>query len=1121
MQPSVHIAKIIPPQVPQILPRPRLIKCLQQQEDKKLVLILGQAAQGKSTLAVSYVNASPTPSAWVNLGPEDTDAVTLFYLLGHALQRILPKADFSAALSYPAIAMGPREEGPLYRDWLEALLERVPGKVHIILDGLDRLTPGASAFRLLQALLTVLPPRCRLFILSREMPPVDIRKLAEHQEVFRLNNADLAFNLGETTKYFHTIRNFHLSPGLIKRIHSLTEGWIGGLVLFCDSLDWVPESQRERYVSQELAGKFIWNIFHYFGERIFSLVPREVQEFLIKTSILEVVEPDFIKEAMGLENPEAILEELVKRNLFVQPIYDKKKGFSYRYHPLFKEFLQGKFQTLMAREHQADSYYNVASLSERREDLEAAVRYYLKAQAYTEAALAIERAGLELVRLGKSAELAQWLAALPADMVRQNPWLLFYHYMTGRFQGAEEHLASLQKACTLFAEQAETQGLLLCMAYLLEASFSRGHKAIPSIHTLLAQAEELVESPAARSFPLERAILWCQMGFAHYLRSGNPRKGVWACQNAYLLAQDLGVIPLQFNALAYSLGCLAFLGEFHRAEEVIKEAQKLWDKCPHPELRAVYYLNLCNYLCLREDFTGAAGALGQAQEAAMQHGLTHLHHMVLLFDLVLKIYQGEFRAAAEVGASLAGLLFSAGNMFMYGSTMLYLGLGYYRQADYLKAREHCRRAREVLSSHEGRSDFYLFFVKVILSLAALHLGENEEVEQDLAEAHAHFQEIETHILLKESHLALALWKWRQGDAAKARAHLEAGLKIGQERGYYLNLLLNREDMLRVCALALELEATEVWEYASRCLSVCLADLAEPELARLARHRNREIADKAWEIRKVIHRANLPRLRFQTLGGFRFWRGEMLVDDKEWEGHQPQLLLKAIIGRGSKGVPKDVLMEDLWPEAPPDLTEKNFKVNLHRLRKVLEPAMDKTYGSSYVHLKANLISLDPELCHLDIDDFLSALRAAEREEEQGNAKQAISLYQRAAELYGGDFLAEELYHSWAEVKREELRGRYLELLHRLAKLYEAQGSLLKAIDCYKQVIRTDPLAEAACRNLMLLYARRGMRNAALRVYEECRHALQEVLSAEPEEATTAIYRKIQESPARSRTAGPGT
>jgi len=39
-----------PPRFPHILKRPRLLERLEQQRDKKLILILGQGAQGKSTL---------------------------------------------------------------------------------------------------------------------------------------------------------------------------------------------------------------------------------------------------------------------------------------------------------------------------------------------------------------------------------------------------------------------------------------------------------------------------------------------------------------------------------------------------------------------------------------------------------------------------------------------------------------------------------------------------------------------------------------------------------------------------------------------------------------------------------------------------------------------------------------------------------------------------------------------------------------------------------------------------------------------------------------------------------------------------------------------------------------
>jgi ATP/maltotriose-dependent transcriptional regulator MalT len=1112
MQPPIHISKIIPPQNPQILQRARLIKQLELHQDKKLILILGQAAQGKSTLAVSYVNTAAVPSAWVNLSPNDTEAVDLFYLLACSLQRVFSEKDFTSALSYPAVALGPREEAPLYRDWLFSLLDLATSPVQIILDGLDRLPAGAQAFRLLQVLLDILPPNLRLFILSREMPPMDIQKLAEREEVFRLTNADLAFTLGETTKYFQTIRKFHISPDLVQRIHRLTEGWIGGLVLFCDSLDWVPEGRRESYISQELAGKFIWNIFQYFGERILALLPREAQEFLIKSSILDIVEPDFVGAAMGLANAQEVLEELVKRNLFVQSIYDKKRGWSFRYHPLFKEFLQAKFQSLIAQEHQIESYYQAASLSERRKDLETAVRFYLKCRSYTKAVSALEKVGLELARLGKTAELGQWLSVLPKDLVQENSWLLFYHFLTGRFSGHEEYLFSLQKAYTLFGEQGDTRGLLLTLAYLIEASIARGHKSIPNIHPLLSQAEDLVDCQAAQPFPLERAVLWCQIGFGHYLRSGTPRKGIWACYNADLLGRDLGIVPLQINALIHTLGCLTLLGEFARAEEVLKQAGKLLENCPYPELQAFYLVNASQFYRLKGDLPKAVKALQRARETTEQHGLTNLYHVVLTNDLILKIYQGEFDAE-ESGVGLANLWLSQGNLFMYGRVLLHLGSGAYRQNDYARARELLRRAREVFSTEEGRSDLQLSLVKTFLGLTGLHLEGNVGDRQDLEEARAHFQEAGILHFLSETHLALALWEWEHGQKREAAAHLEAGQQIARERGYEANIILNREDILQACILSLELGLEGCWDCAAQLLATRLADLSGPELARLSLHPNRKVADKAWEIRKTIQRTTLPHLHFQTLGGFRLWRGKSMVEEKEWEGHQPQLLLKAIIARGPKGVPKDVLMEDLWPETSPELTEKNFKVNLHRLRKTLEPAMDKMFGSSYVHLKANLVSLDPELCRVDVEEFISLYKNGRKKEDEGEIKGAIFLYKQAMEIYDGDYLAEELYYTWAEGKREELRRKFIDLLYRLARLYEAQGSISKAIDCYNKVVQADSLAEPAYRKLMLLLTQRGMRNAALRTYQDCKQLIQKILNMEPEEATTAIYRKILESVGR--------
>ena len=1120
MQSSVHISKIIPPQYSHILPRPRLVKSLEEQQDKQLILVLGQAAQGKSTLVASYVNTSPVPSAWVNLGPEDTDAATLYYLLGHALHRVVPEVNISSALDYPSLAMGPREEGPLYRDWLKALLAGVTGPVQIVLDGLDRLAFESSAFGLLQALVAVLPPQVRLFILSREMPPLDFKPLARKKKIFHLTNADLAFSLGETTSYFHKIRNFQLSPDLITRIHQLTEGWIGGLVLFCDSLDWVPENQRERYVSQELAGKFIWNIFQYFGEKVLTQLPREVQEFLIKSSILEVVEPDFVEEAMGLANPQAILDELVKRNLFIQSIYDKKGGWSYKYHPLFKEFLQGKFQTLVVREQQVDSYYQAASLSERREDLENAVRFYLRAQAYPEAASAVERAGWELVKMGKTTEMAQWLTALPSDLVQHNPWLLFYLFITQRFTGTQDATAILEKALAHFEEQGEIRGRLLALAHLLEASIIGGRPTMP-LSALIEQGEDLLASTRAEPFPYERAVLLFQLGFAHFMRSGNPYKGYLACQNAYLLAKSLGDVSLQINALLHAYANLSCMGEFSEALKLSHQVDQLLEKYPYPGPRALHFVHLGILSLRRGDLEGAGTMIHRAQELAESHSLTNLSLVVLLQDLVLKYLSGHYREAEALGRHLLSHTKVLGNRFFHGMVATVLGVSFYFEGDYRQARELIDYAQEILASEEGRGLLHLRAGKITCNLISYHFRDRSPDEAELHEILDYFSAASMPYYAMATHLTLALVTRHRGQTREAAFHVTQGLRIARDKGYAHSLELTRADVLSVCILALELEAVEVWDYAVELITTRLADLALPELTRLTRLENRHIADKAWEIRQTIHHADLPRLRLQTLGGFRLWRGEVLVEEKDWEGHQPQLLLKAIIARGPQGVPKDVLMEDLWPEASPTLSEKNFKVNLHRLRKTLEPALDKNLGSSYVHLKASLVSLAPELCQVDAYHFISLAQKGEKAEQAGDLKGAISCYQKAVHLYEGDFFSEELYHPWVDSKREELRERLLAVLYRLAKIYEDQGSLLKATDCYVKVIQTDPLAEPACRRLMQLYARRGQRNAALRVYEDCKRSLQEMLNTDPEEVTTAVYRKVLETAARAKQTRPRT
>lgn len=267
----------------------------------------------------------------------------------------------------------------------------------------------------------------------------------------------------------------------------------------------------------------------------------------------------------------------------------------------------------------------------------------------------------------------------------------------------------------------------------------------------------------------------------------------------------------------------------------------------------------------------------------------------------------------------------------------------------------------------------------------------------------------------------------------------------------------------------------------------------------------ELPESIESIREPI--ADISQIQVNVLGKFQIFRGETPLSEKELNARQPLALLKALITREVENVPVDLLIEDLWPGCSPNHGKKNFKVVLHRLRKILGHL--KT-GSSCVWFNKDLVSLNRGLVRLDIDEFLSFCKRARRAERAGDIKSSIVFGNSAIELYRGDYLEEELYAPWTMLKREETRAVYIDTLQRTAAHYENQGSSRRSIDLYKLIVKADPALEEAYRKLMLVYSNLGMRTEAIRVYNECRSALDRELGVVPDKLTTSIYRRIVES-----------
>ena len=569
----------------------------------------------------------------------------------------------------------------------------------------------------------------------------------------------------------------------------------------------------------------------------------------------------------------------------------------------------------------------------------------------------------------------------------------------------------------------------------------------------------------------------------------------------------IGDVRLQINALANSIIALVYLGEFSHAEEICERIEKLLEKIASPELKTYQNKVHSELAIFKGDLNRACELVDIVNNQINKYGLVYLMPPALYSEFLLKMCMEEFAEAEETGERLLGIASSIDHLYARGLTLLMLGRTLCYKGDFQKAKAYCNQGIEIYSSDETRSELHINWGKLILGLIYFHLQEHKKAELLLQEAVGYFSEISSYTFLMECNFVLALLKQGQRDGKTAKKHLQAGFSIAKNKGYYHCMVIGRRGLAKACFVTIELQVEEAMDYAAHLLSTRLASVAGPELERLSHHSTAKTRKKAREIRMAIHRSKVPRLYIETLGGFRVLRGDSPISEKEWQGKKPRAILKAIVSSDSKSVLNEIIMEDVWPDAPFDKVVKNYKVALHRLRKALEPGIDKALGSSYIFMKDDALYLDEDLCEVDAHKFLSLIQDGKAKEKEGDIKGALKHYNEAALLYKGDFLPEDLYDSWIEPRREELRNSYVALLIRIATLHENKGAMNKAISFYKEAVGINPLLEDAYQRLMALYSNIGKRNEALKVYEMCRKALHNELDVEPDQITVALYKKI--------------
>ncbi|WP_426241634.1 ATP-binding protein [Nocardioides sp. LHG3406-4] len=218
-----------------------------------------------------------------------------------------------------------------------------------------------------------------------------------------------------------------------------------------------------------------------------------------------------------------------------------------------------------------------------------------------------------------------------------------------------------------------------------------------------------------------------------------------------------------------------------------------------------------------------------------------------------------------------------------------------------------------------------------------------------------------------------------------------------------------------------------------------------------------------------------------LGGFSVVVDGRPVPAQAWTRRHAAALVKVLALRPGRRLPREQLMDILWPELLLDQAAP-------RLHKATHYARTALGVQSAVVLSGDAVTLLPEAqVVIDAELFDRAAAAVDP-----------SAAAPAIELYTGDLLPDDLYEPWADAERQRLRMRYL--------------GLLRATGRWSDLLAAEPLDEEAHLCVVRQYVADGDRGQALRHLDSMAQLWRDELGVEPGAAARALLAQVRAMPA---------
>lgn len=393
----LHSKTRVPRAAREVIERQRLVN----NHPKKLTIIRAPAGYGKTTLLSQLISQFDGSAAWLSIDTTDNDPIRFWTYVIRTVSDAVTHDRDSTIISL-INGQAPLE---LLIDSFLNEIELVQGQIHIVIDDYH-LIDSPIIHDMMARFIDYLPRNTCLLLASRTDIPLPLAKWRVKGILTEIGVDQLRFTYAELV-HFYRKRGLHYeTTESLQHVLTMTEGWAAGLQLVGLS------------GSGPTTDGWTINLFHsaqpfiteFLLQEILASLSPAIQDFLVRTSILNQLDPMICDALTNRTDSYDILLDLEKKGLFIVRLHSSEPIF--RYHHLFTDALKIELSHRYSQATISSLYQEVAMLLRKQGDYISAIELVLLGQLEGIADAWITAHLIDIFTLGQTSTFIRWVRLL-------------------------------------------------------------------------------------------------------------------------------------------------------------------------------------------------------------------------------------------------------------------------------------------------------------------------------------------------------------------------------------------------------------------------------------------------------------------------------------------------------------------------------------------------------------------------------------------------------------------------------------------------------------------------------------------------------------------------------------